>query len=60
MDPDSDLKAEVARLATLGELDRMVELASVHRKVWFGSLVNFVFIMAKIFASLLTLGSIFS
>lgn len=33
MDPDSDLKAEVARLANLGELDRMVELASVHRKV---------------------------
>ena len=32
-DPESDLKAEVARLATLGELDRMVELASVHRKV---------------------------
>ena len=32
-DPDSDLKDEVARLATMGELDRMVELASVHRKV---------------------------
>ena len=39
-DPNSDLKAKVARLVTLGELDRMVELASAHRKVRLRSLVE--------------------
>ena len=33
VDPDADLKAEVARLVAMGKLDRMCELADVQRKV---------------------------